>query len=367
MRLALSLMLAVSGCASVASAQPVELRKLHVLMVLDTSARELATSLQIDEKRVLRLWSETIPESRRSVTVLKGDQATRKDVLAYYDRLTLAPDEGLVFYYGGHGARDEKTNKPFFDLKKGSPLLREELLQAMLAKKAPLVVLLTDCCSLAQEFQGDLVEERSVRSRITTLQPTVRCLLFQARGLIDLTAATDNASWSDNLTGGLFTRSICRLLQEPIKTLDGNKDGFVTWREFYPQLRDETQSLFGDWRKKMMARGEKVGERKQMPHAYALGQVSAVVGIENATKKPLAYRVRWTGQEDWSDVTLRPGEKKVHALRVPASRLTVPELEASLPGVRTVRTLKAREWVGDGEPKDLAMHYRIRPRGDGNE
>lgn len=296
--------------------------------------------------------------------MLEGDRATKEEILAYYEKLRVAPNEGLVFYFAGHGARDEKTEKHFFDLRKGSPLLREDLTRAMEAKKAGLVLLLTDCCSTPQEFKDEkLFNDRGPGDPpATRLHPTVRCLLFRARGTVDITAATDNASWSDNLEGGIFTRSVSRMLRQPIKVLDLNKDDFVSWREFYPQLRDETLSLFGDWRRKMIARGERVDERKQVPHAYAVGKVYAVVGILNATKNPLQYRCRWPGSEEWTNVTLAPGEKKVHSLPLTQPAATLPSLETKFEFLATPRPLASLEYTGAGEPTKLASFYRIRTR-----
>jgi hypothetical protein len=188
--------------------------------------------------------------------------------------------------------------------------------------------------------------------------------LFQARGTVDITAATDNASWSDNLAGGLFTRSIARMFQQPIRVLDGNKDGFVSWREFYPQLRDETRSLFGAWRKEMLSRGETIDERKQVPHAYGLGKAFAVVGIENATRGELTYRWRWAGQEQWHETRLAAGQKKVHTRPVGPSEASLPVLEAKVDGVKKTASLKPIEWTGEAAPVELARHYRIRPRGE---
>jgi hypothetical protein len=331
-------------------------------MVLDTSAKELAKSVKLDRHRMERLWAETVPADRRTLTVLEGEKATAKAVLAHYDALKTSPAEGLVFYYAGHGARDEKTGKPFFDLRRGGPLLREELVRRMEAKKAGLVLLLTDCCSSPQELKGGLTEPRAAALPAKKLHPTVRCLLFQARGTVDVTAATDNASWSDNLAGGLFTRSLSRMLKQPVGVLDGDKDGFVSWREFYPQLRDQTQSLFGTWRKEMTARGERIDERRQVPHAYGLGRAFAVVGIENATGAELAYRWRWAGQPRWNDEKLPAGRKKVHALPLGAGQSSLPALEARFDGVRRPATLKAAEWADDRAPAELARHYRIRAR-----
>ena len=68
--------------------------------------------------------------------------------------------------------------------------------------------------------------------------------------------------------------ALCRMLTTPLAELDADGDGTVTWAEFFPQLRDETQSLFGSWRKEMVARGEKVDERRQVPRAFSLGRTA---------------------------------------------------------------------------------------------
>jgi hypothetical protein len=355
----------IAGLASggLAQAQAPELKKLHILMVFDTNAPELAKSLRVDKRRMLTLWRDTVPADRRQVTVLEDEKATKEKILDYYKNLQVGANEGLVFFYAGHGARDEKNGKHFFDLKKGSPLIREELTKAMEAKKAGLVLLLTDCCSTPQEFKDEkLFTDRGAGDApAAKLHETVRCLLFRSRGTVDVTAATDNASWSDNLEGGIFTRSLCRTIKKPIKELDGNKDGFISWREFFPQLRVETQSLFGDWRRKMIARGEKVDERKQVPFAFTLGKVFAVVGILNATKNPLQYRCRWPGEE-WTNVTLAPGEKKIHALPLTQAAGELPALETKFEFMAKPKPLSSLEYTGTAEPTKLTSLYRIRPR-----
>jgi hypothetical protein len=349
-----------------ARAQAPELQKVHILMVFDTNAKELAKSLGIDKRRMITLWKETIPQDRRTIKLLEGEEATKEQILNYYKNLQVGRNEGVVFYYAGHGATDKETRKHFFDLKKGPPLLREDLTSVMGSKKAELVLLLTDCCSSPQEFKEDdkLFEERAVGKIKTTdrVHPTVRCLLFQARGTVDITAATDNASWSDNLQGGIFTRSIHRMMKTPIDVLDANKDRFISWREFYPQLSNETQSLFGSWRKEMISRGEKVDERKQVPHAFKLGKLFAVVGIENLTKKTLEYSCRWPDEEGWTKVKLSPGDRKVHAVQLKETDSALPALEAKFTFKQDAVKLASREYSGSSEPTKLNNHYRIRPR-----
>lgn len=342
-----------------ASAAPPELKKLHILAVLDTQASELLPSLKLDETRLIGLWRQTIPADRYTLTMLKGKQATRGGLLDQIRALAVQPDEGLVVYYGGHGATDTNTKQHYFDFSDRKPLFRREVLRAMEAKGPALAVLLSDCCSTPKKLK-DLAVTRAVPApSAQTLHPTVRSLFFQSRGTVDVTAATDNASWGDSLNGGLFTRALEKLLLTPVAKLDGNHDGLVSWTEFFPHLQRETRLLFASWRKEMTARGERIDGGDQVPHLFE--HRLAVVGIENGTAGPLAYQVRWPGQGAWAEVTLQPGEQRMHrTLLVDGD--TPPRLEAKFTGVRKAQELAAGLWTGVGEPAEAPKLYRIRPR-----
>src|SRR5262245_11471627 len=248
--IALALMLLAGAPAAPAQAPrvspPAELKKLHVLMVFDTKDERLEPSLVIDEKRLTQLWANTMPKERYSLTVLKGAKVTPQAILEHYRKLKLGPSEGALFVYGGHGAIDPKKGH-YLQLASGKPLIRSELRKAMEATRAGLVVIVSDCCSTPIRLKTTRDRGITKQESPKRLHPTVRCLLFQARGTVDVTAATNNAAWSDNERGGLFTRSFAALLAGPVKPLDTNKDGFVTWQEYFPKLQRETEVLFDGW------------------------------------------------------------------------------------------------------------------------
>jgi hypothetical protein len=195
------------------------------------------------------------------------------------------------------------------------------------------------------------------------LHPTVRNLLFLTSGTVDVTAASDNASWSDTDKGGLFTRSLSAMLIKPVKLLDIDRDGIVTWREFFPQLQKETEIVFRSWKRELTARGEKIDGDTQKPHSFSLGgRTYAVVGIENSAAEPLVYRWRWQGQEQWNEVKLEHGKQKVHFLVVLEDAETLPRLEVEIKG-RGKGKLKASKWTGDGGPSfDDGKTYSIESR-----
>src|SRR5262249_49816171 len=181
------------------------------------------------------LFKETIPSGRYTLTTLSGANVTKAGILAHCKSLHVGPNEGVLFYYAGHAATDPKTGKHYFDLAGDNALFRRDLVKALEATRAGLVVLLTDCCSTPRAIKpkdgfDDLSENLALgRGEATRLHPTVRQLLFLARGTIDVTAATDNASWSDIARGGLFTRSLYLMFKSPLRELDASGD--VSWKK----------------------------------------------------------------------------------------------------------------------------------------
>jgi hypothetical protein len=347
-------------------AAPKEVTKLHALLVFDTADDALSDSLEIDESRVFSLLTNKIPQDRVSITVLKGKQVTPARILDHYRRAKPKAEDGLLFFYGGHGATDPDKKQHYFQLACGENLLRSSVRTAMESKKTALVVLLSDCCSTPQKIAT--VKTRKIQSprSVKQIHPTLRCLLFKSRGTVDVTAATDAPSWSDNLEGGLFTRALCKMMTKDVKSLDADGDGLVTWREFFPRLQEETEGIFKTWSVDMKARGARIDTKTQKPSSFDLGAgepvAYAVVGIENGTTRTIAYRFRWKGEQEWNEASMATGEKKVHFLAVKGGQEALPDLEIEING-RTMPARKAGKWTGEGKPSfDDGLSYRLGPR-----
>jgi hypothetical protein len=360
-----------SSAAGRVVSPPPELDRVHILLVFDTDDPQLRESLALDKERMLHLWQTTISRDRYTLAILEGKDVRPERILAHYRKLRTGPKEGLVFFYGGHGATDPKRGH-HFTLSCGRPLLRSALRKAMEAKKAGLVVILTDCCATPIALKPGYPKEAALRRRAVreSIFPTVRCLFFQARGTVDITAARDNASWSDKVRGGLFTRSLWLMMKTELRSLDHERAGHVSWAVFFPQLQKETMSLFGSWKKEWTARGEKIDSRIQQPHAFALGdslettsRACAVLSIHNASTDIVTYRFRWRGETTWTEATLKPGETRTHAHPLASASSPLPALEAQFEGVSRLCVLKPKLWQGQNAPPEGAGRaYRIRPR-----
>ena len=73
--------------------------------------------------------------------------------------------------------------------------------------QARAIIFLTDCCSTYTRRRGveePLILKRAVKSE---MHPILRCLFFQHRGLVDITAAEDGTGSYCDDDGGIFSRS----------------------------------------------------------------------------------------------------------------------------------------------------------------
>jgi hypothetical protein len=360
------------------AADPEPLKKLYVVLAFDTDDEDLKTSLEVDESRITALLRATIPSNRYEIArTLKGKQVSAARIVAAVKSLKgkVTANDAVLFFYGGHGAVNEKHGH-VLKMSAGGPDLARSLLRKEMEKLgAGLTVLLTDCCSTKEkDLDGEVLGIDKTGGRTLEIKPPVKQLFFQSRGVVDVTAATESeAAWSDDKNGGLFTRSLYRMLTmkpEKLKELTGQEVESLTWRKFFPLLQSDTQKFFKSWSEDMMARypNAKIRAETQKPHAFFLGEKQqltyAVVEILNIKTTPLKYRFRWEGESSaqWVEWELKPNERKTHSMLVPAGTPAedLPRLEIHRDGAERPDRLRATAWEKDRAPKNVLPFYRIK-------
>ena len=140
--------------------------------------------------------------------VLTGKDVNANAILSYFRGLKVGRDDALFFYYAGHGATDPQKGH-FLALQDlaAKPLLRADLRRAMQEHQTGLVVIMTDCCSTRFCCSARSAGSSRTREPPRSIDPVLRCLLYQSRGVVDITAASGNASFGDDHEGGIFTRT----------------------------------------------------------------------------------------------------------------------------------------------------------------
>jgi hypothetical protein len=263
----LALSAAVAWTSPAAAQAAEEATRVRILLVVDTQAANAKDlGVDLDGANIKRTLEENLKmqnlHKRYTLDVLCGAAATPDRVLGYYAKLKTNSSEGLVFYFTGHGMTTKDRGQAL-SMANGN-LFRADLRAAMAQLKPRLSVILTDCCASFPNMPG--ANEKAIPPKMAPLPKlgqgngsVLRHLLFQHRGLVDINAAkTGQVAWS-NRDGGCFTVALTRLLSASVAAFDINRDGFVSWSEFYQVLTRHTQDV-----------GASIG-RVQSPMSFALG------------------------------------------------------------------------------------------------
>jgi Caspase domain len=366
------------GAAAVSASEAPEQKRLLALLVIDTNSN-LAESVACDLHTMECLLRNNIPEGRLEVKILKKDEVTREKILDHYKKLDVKPTDALLFFYAGHGATDPDLGHCLVlqhsndkQERKYRLLARRELRDVMQEKQPGLVVILTDCCSNIVRLKES---KRPVSEFVTpkVVTPVVRNLLFQHRGIVDISASTNEPSWGDDRQGGLFTRSLRATMESKVADLDANKDGFVTWAECFPVLSKKTNEEYLRYKSEHMRSedGKDLAKQKeQLPRVYRLlpdaplGKQGswAVVSLTNRTKDPVSFKYRWAGNTEWTEEMLPKGEKTTISLPLAGGAGQVPVLELLEKSEKQSQKLEAKRWEGTGHPGfNQGMKYSFKP------
>lgn len=244
--------------------------ELHVVMVGDTDDETLGPSCANDLALLTKVLSEAFSnadsgfQNRWSLTQLSGDEASPAAVLKAIEAVDCGSDDGLFFFYSGHGGLDN-TKGHFLAMNRGD-LLRSDLRRALLEKTARLTVIITDSCSNTATF------EPPARNAPAKWAP-FRDLFFRQTGMVDLQSSGKGVfSWGgeNGLFSAIFTRHLC----EPMTTIDRDGDGRAEWDEFFAAVQQETLDTFIAARDESPEGHEMRTVAPQVPFAFNLPTVS---------------------------------------------------------------------------------------------
>jgi hypothetical protein len=242
--------------------------------------------------------------------VLYGDAATPQHIKNYYDGLRVDAQDAVAMYFCGHGALDFQY-RHYMQLPQG-PVYRSELLRHMKNKGGRLTVLISDCCSglyLGKVAIRGYNQDDSGGVPWGVFSPVLRDLFFRHEGVVDITSAQIGTFAGCGQDGGYFTRSLIASLQLRDWQLDLDRDGFVSWKEVFDLVGEQTNREFMS--RMSEAEKQKHHQYTQIPQAFDLGRrlvgpqtifvqpapiqaaVTGVVTIYNPTNGPIMYSLRW--------------------------------------------------------------------------
>ncbi len=304
------------GGASLArgSEPPAELQKLHALLLIDSQAEKVGKSCVIDGQRVESLLRGGIPKNRLSLTILTGKDATGERVIQYYKHLRSSPTDSLLCFYSGHGGTDPEHG-PFFGLQNGDTFFRTKLRALIYEHQPSLAVILSDCCSMCLRVpvKRSVVE---LPGAARQLDPALKSLFFQHRGLVDITGATGNAAWCNEDVGGLFTCNLVKVIRRHSHLMHENREPFAAWKTLFPQVEHECQVMSAEWHDSGPQKNEPQSQKTQKPQAFDVPDdpTRPFLTLHNNSQGIVRYQYRWGHQGTWSSASMPPGGDRLHSV-----------------------------------------------------
>jgi hypothetical protein len=288
----LSLVVAATvGSGQCCAQRPNPLDQIRVLVVIDTGDPNLRSAVLKDRENIKRTLKQLIPAERYTVDEMVGEDNTPDKIIGYYRHLKTGPNEGLVFYFSGHGAtlpdrekiyRQQVMAMGYVPMKsRGYLFPRDTLVTAMRFKNPGLAVVLTDCCSNHIPYTlpplitspANLGAQAPDEAGPREISPAVRNLFFEHRGVIDVTAADHDVAGFDPQAGSFFTLALTRLLGQDVASFKPINKDFLRWKDFFPRLREATNEEMQFYKNK---RGDKDGSTQYAKAFQLSGETSEV-------------------------------------------------------------------------------------------
>ena len=234
------------------------IRRAHFILIGLTNDPSIGEASSRNLTAVRNLISEEVTSERiAGITVLEKDDCNGEKILRVINQLAIPSTDTLFVYYSGHGAYDPRRVSPtdlseghFFQIPTGD-LMRRQLWESMVQKRARLTVLITDTCNV----ESFVREGRAVQEQRTVLRrdhAPFALLLLGHQGAIDISASDKNQySWFSSNYGGWFTIDACRILRN-------NND----WSASYQQIRTQVNETFKQRKQDVLAQSAVTGVTK---------------------------------------------------------------------------------------------------------
>lgn len=173
---------------------------------------------------------------RLTIDLIEGDDVSPTHIRTFLQQIIVAPGDNIFLYYCGHGGWD-RAQGHFFMLGLEGNMLRSEVRDLLMQKRARGVFLITDSCTSFADFS------------FFPQAPEPRFALFYdlflvAQGLVDISSSSmGQESWFTKM-GSVFSNEFSMAVAGDREGYDLNGDGLVSWAEFFPKLRESMQQSF---------------------------------------------------------------------------------------------------------------------------
>jgi hypothetical protein len=237
-------------------------KDLYAVLVIDTDADRdrgeegIGPSVKKDREHLVTALEHAFRDhsmpGRLVLRVFDGTEARSDTVRRYLRGLKgkVKATDTVFFYYCGHGGVSTYENQRFAFYHDGDrKTYRFEIEDEIDGLSPRLKIILYDCCSNGPRPRRIARIPAEARPRggqpSCLVNPKVfQHLFFEGSDWVIIAGATKGMpSYGDPILGGCFTYAFLATLNKEVEDFGDGKSGRVTWKDFYPKVRAETNRL----------------------------------------------------------------------------------------------------------------------------
>ena len=248
--------------------------KLHLIIVANTEDETIGSTCTLDKDRTLKTFkdlSEFLGIGFAS-SVIFGNNYNKQNVLNAVSTLTPQKNDIVIFYYSGHGYKDENNVRQFpnmilttksFENVEANSVNVEDVYNSIRNKGARFNLVFSDCCNNGPNDRATITCDvpRTRTSTIGWSLENCKALFMNNKPMsIIMTAAQKGEMSTGNLTfGGFFTNQF----RSNLTTYFGPFHQFPTWNTILEESKKTTTDQAETGR--CSASGEPLKTYKQHP------------------------------------------------------------------------------------------------------
>jgi GH25 family lysozyme M1 (1,4-beta-N-acetylmuramidase) len=231
------------GFVHVASAQTI-----HAVLVTDTLDGPIGAGISENRQNVRSFLEnvQSVSDLKVTISEVTGADFNCKSIIGALDKLSTSPDDVVLFYYSGHGFREDgsQTEFPQFDCRRTmdpDTLGLSEAVKSIRTKPARLVIAIADTCNRKIEPFPYAAEAPQPGPPVVDRKAAFLHLFKDYRGTLTMSGSIPGEySWymtAGPLLGGFFTNQLLRAFNQNVNSHGSS----VRWEAI---AKDATKAIY---------------------------------------------------------------------------------------------------------------------------